>query len=391
MPAPSEFKNKDFKLTTFNRIEEEIRLRSDDPDSIIPLHIGDTHVDLPEELNRPLMFEPWNDRLSRYGNTQGEMELRKRLAEKIKSKNRIPVAGAEEIQITYGASGALFVAMRRLFNPSDEILTLAPYWTILRVVASSAGATLVEVPFFDRIDRLHSQDDLQELLLPYLSEKTAGIYYNNPNNPSGVMMKKAHIEQIARFAQEKDLWVLSDEAYEDFVWSNEPYLSIGSLPGMYERTVSIFTMAKSYAASGLRMGCLAAPKGVVATVNPTVVGTGYEPNRSAQVQWIRGLERFDDILPRLKSAYRRCLAAAKENLQVPYIEPEGSFYLFLDLRDKWKGRSDSEKLESMLNAGVAMSPGEAFGAEYDGWARFCFIAEPPDRIAEAARRVNLIK
>ncbi|MDP8205617.1 MAG: pyridoxal phosphate-dependent aminotransferase [Candidatus Electryonea clarkiae] len=390
MPLPSELKDNNFKPTIFNRIQEEIDARSGDQDPIIPLHVGDTWFDLPEELFIPLESEPWNKRLSRYGDTQGEPELRNRLAAKIIERNNIPISGPEEVQITYGGSGGLFTAMRKLFEPGAEILTLAPYWVILKVVASSAGVELVEVPIFDNLPEQPDQFDFEALCEPYLTDKTAGIYFNNPNNPSGVLLRKGHLEQIAEFAKEHDLWVLSDEAYEDFVWVDEPYISIASLPGMFERTVSVFTMSKSYAAAGLRLGCNAAPKGVIASLNPVNVGSGYEPNRLAQVQWIRGIERHEEIIKRLRNSYQECLAATIANLDVPYLRPEGSFYLFLDLRERWDGLSADDKLESMFKAGVVMSLGEAFGKHCEGWARFCFVAEKPERIAEAARRVNRI-
>lgn len=382
MAKPSEYRGYNFRPTVFHKVQSEIDARGGD---LIALHVGDTWFDLPEELGQPLPEEPWAYRLSRYGPTQGSLELRTRLAKKVAARNRLPLGSPEEIQITFGATGALALAMRRLLEPGSEILTLSPYWTILRVVASTARVRLVEVPLFDRLPPL--KEDVAALLLPYLSDKTAALYFNSPNNPTGVMLHHGQVQAIARFAREHDLWIFSDEAYEDFVWGDEPYLSIGSLPGMYERTVSIFSMSKSYAAAGLRMGYAAAPAGVIAALNPAMVGIGYEPNSLAQLQWIRGLERHESIVARLRRAYRQGLEAACRNLDVPYLKPDGALYLFLDLRSRWSGLTEDQKLERMLRAGVVMSLGEAFGKDYAGWARFCYTCEPPDKIAEAARRV----
>lgn len=388
MKRPDEYRHDSFKPTIFNKIQDEIAARGCDPDAIIGLHVGDTWFDLPRELDRPLASEPWNSGLSRYGSTQGEFELRQRLFRKVCEKNNLPAKGPEEIQLTFGATGALFLAMRKLLEPGAEILTLAPYWAILRVVASTAGVTLVEVPVFDDLPEDPGVWEPGDLFSRYLSEKTAAIYFNSPNNPTGVLLRKGHLEKVAEFARENDLWVFSDEAYEDFVWVDHPATSIGSLEGMYERTISIFSMSKSYAAAGLRLGYTVAPTGVTAALNPAHVGAGYEPNRLAQVQFIRGLERRETIVPRLRKSYLECREAATAGMRVPYLRPEGSFYLFLDLRDRWAGLSEEQKLERMLRAGVVMSPGEAFGKEYDGWARFCYTAEPPERIAEAAKRVD---
>ncbi len=387
MSKPNEYRDLNFKPTLFNQIEEAIAAASD-PRRLIALHVGDTWFDLPDELTVPMENEPWNALLSRYGSTQGEIELRRRLHEKVVTKNKLPLSGPKELQLVFGATGGLFLAMKRLLEPGDEILTLAPYWAILRVVASTAGAKLVEVPLFDRLPAPEDPAALEALLEPYRTEKTAAIYFNSPNNPSGVLLREGHLQTLADYAKKHNLWVLSDEAYEDFIWNDEPHVSIGSLKDMFERTVSIYSMSKSYAAAGLRLGCIAAPKGVIAALNPTHVGVGYEPNRLAQVQWIRGLERSESVIPKLHRAYREGRQAVLDNCDVPFLAPEGSFYVFLDLRDKWAGLTGEEKLERMLKAGVVLSTGEAFGHDYDGWARFCYTAEPPELIAEAARRAS---
>lgn len=388
MSKPSDFKDLAFRQTLWNRIEAEVRAQGGAAEAPYMLHVGDTWFDLPEELNRPLDTEPWAKMLSRYGSTQGEVELRRRLAQKLREKNGLPVGGPDQIQISYGGTGGLFLAMHRLLQKDSEVLTLAPFWPILRPLASSAGVRLVEVPFFDRVTADPGAVDIESLFAPYMTSWTSSLYFNHPNNPTGVLLRRGHLEQIARFAAKHDLWIISDEAYEDFVWPDEPYLSIGALPGAFDRTVSVFTFSKSYAAAGMRLGCVTGQPGVVAALNPVNVATGYEPNRLAQVQWIRGLERHKVIIGRLRAAYRDGLRSVQENLRIPYLPCEGSFYVFLDLRDRWEGIREAEKIDRMLRAGVVVAPGEAFGAMYDGWARFCYTALPPAEMSQAAMRAN---
>ena len=388
MPSPAEIVSRDFKPTIFNRIQEEISKRSGGGNAPLALHVGDTWFDLPPELQKPLANEPWNERLSRYGDTQGELELRKHLAKKVREKNGLPVEDERQIQVTFGATGGLFLAMRRLMEPGSEVLVLSPYWTIFRMVAATAGVQVVEVPFFDRITPDTTSDEIEALLAPFLTENTRTLYFNNPNNPSGVLLRQPQIEALASFALKHDLWVLSDEAYEDFIWTGDECVSIGSLPGMFERTISIYTFSKSYAMAGLRLGYIAASNGAIATINPGHVGVGYEPPRYVQVQAIRGLENRDRIIPRLYRAYLEGRQSALENIQLPTLTSEGSFFLFVDLRERWAGLDDDGKLVRMLDAGVVLSPGAAFGKEYEGWGRFCFTTEKPELIAEAARRVN---
>lgn len=389
MPTPADIAKLSFKPSIFNRIKEEMDRRSGSGDAPIALHVGDTWFDLPPEIDKPLDVEPWNSRLSRYGDTQGEPELRRRLAKKVRERNGLPVESEKQIQVTFGATGGLFLALRRLLDPGSEVLVLAPYWTIYKMVAATAGVLVVEVPFFDKVAE-NPDTDLQALLAPYLSDKTAAIYFNNPNNPGGVLLGKTQLEQIAAFATSHDLWVLSDEAYEDFVWSGEPYHSIGSLEGMGQRTVSVFSFSKSYAMAGLRLGYVASTEGAIAAMNPGHVGVGYEPPRAVQVQAIRGLERRDRIVPRLYRAYLEGRDAALQHIKLPTLRADGSFFLFINLRERWAGLDDHAKLERMLDAGVVLSPGAPFGQAYDSWARFCFTTEKPEVIAEAAKRVNAL-
>ncbi len=387
MPRPQDFLKHPFQQTIYHRLTEAVSSGRSPVKDFLALHLGDTLLDLPAELGEPLDEEPWDARWSRYGDPQGEIELRKRLAEKLRTVNDIPASGPEEVQLSFGATGGLQLVMRRLLDPGDEILTLAPYWAILRVVAKAAGRRLVEVPFFDRIQEL-GKDEIAALIEPHLTEKTRALYFNSPNNPSGVALDPEGLSALADFAAKHDLWIIADEAYEDFCWADFPQACIASLPGAYERTVSVFSYSKSYAAAGLRLGYLSAPGGVIAALNPEQVGAGYEVNRPAQAAGIRGLARRHVVIPRLRDQYLEGLSAALENLEVPHLKAQGSYFLFLDLRDRWMGLSDEQKLERMLAAGVSLSPGEHFGDAYDGWARFCFTCERPERIAEAARRVS---
>ncbi len=257
-------------------------------------------------------------------------------------------------------------------------------------VADQEGANRITNSLLSRFFSVSPDkiDDLKSYLMSFVTEKTSAIYFNTPNNPTGIQLREDGLKSIASFAIENDLWIIADEAYEDFTWSDDPHICIASLPGSFERTVSVFTFSKSYAAAGLRLGYIVAPDGVIAALNPANVATGYEPNRLAQVQWIRGLSRRDHIVPKLQNAYREGLDAALSQLTIPHLNPEGSFYIFLDLRDRWIGLTQDEKMNRMLEAGVVVAPGEAFGEAYDGWARFCYTALKPDDMADAAKRAN---
>jgi aspartate/methionine/tyrosine aminotransferase len=373
----------------FRQIDAEIAKAKSGGKPPIALHVGDSHFDLPKELTWPAGKEPWHPKLSGYGDTRGLWILRERLARKLLKTNALPVGGPENVQLTFGATGALMLAMRRLLDPGSTVLALAPYWPILRMVASVAGVKVVEVPFYDRVG---SAKKAEEILGKMVTKNTQAIYINNPSNPSGVVLNKAILEAIARVAKHHDLKVLSDEAYEDFFWVNKPKrVSIGSLPGMFARTVSVYSFSKSFAAAGIRLGYLAAPAEIVTLLNAGMVGVGYEPPQPAQVMAMRGLAQRDTILSRLRKSYLAGLDAAWGGLgNIDVMGMDGGFFLMLDLRDRWKDKTERERLAIMLKAGVILSPGSAFGRAYDGWARLCFTAEPPERVGEAARKIARI-
>jgi aspartate/methionine/tyrosine aminotransferase len=142
--------------------------------------------------------------------------------------------------------------MHALFEPGDEMIVSDPEWPPTMAIAVAAGAKPVAVPLHEQLGWRWDLDELERAITP----RTRVIYVNSPNNPTGGVLTRADLERIAAIAQERNLWVLSDEAYEDLVYKGEQ-LSIASLPGMYERTIPLFTFSKSYAMTGLRLGYFA--------------------------------------------------------------------------------------------------------------------------------------
>jgi len=387
MNQPSKFPKTKRPPTIFNQIETEITERAKHGQDIIALHIGDTYLPLPKELLDPIPDEEqlFGSRLNRYGDTYGEPPLRQLLLEKVRTRNQIPADGLDCIQIANGATGALSSGFSRLLEPDAEILTLAPYWTILRIVAAHTNVRLVEVPFFDQ---LTGPFDPAEQMGKYLTSRTRAIYLNTPSNPTGILLDRKCLEQIAQFAKRHDLWVFADEAYEDFIWSGEEHCSIASLPDMFERTISVYTFSKCFGASGLRVGYAVGAAPVMAELNRGVVGGYYEVGRYDQRMAWRGMQRFRVAIGSLRPKYAATWAWMQSNLQMESLPSMGGFYFFVRLGSGWKGLSSSEKVNRMLDVGVVMSPGEAFGDVYDEWARLCFTVVPPDTMKEVVEKLN---
>ena len=380
----------------WNLIEAEAKKREARGDKVIALHVGDTYIPFPKALTEPIPGEDkmFGKMLNRYSDTFGEAPLRRLILDKVRKRNQIPAEGIDCIQITGGATGALHAAFNQLLEPGSEVMTLAPYWSILRNVAATAKVKLVEVPFFDLLakgidkpDQAHGFN-VEEHLKQHKTPKTAALYLNTPSNPTGMLLDWRTLDAIARFVKQHDLWVLADEAYEDYIWDGGKHISFASLPGMFDYTVSVFSFSKCFGASGMRTGYAVAPPAVISQLNRAAVGAYYQPGRLGQLYAWRGMNRFADALNTFRRAYEPTWQWVKENLKERVLPNSATFYFFVDLGPDWLDIPPERKIQKMLDAGVVLAPGEYFGEDYNGWARLCFTAVPPDEIKEGIRRLN---
>ena len=370
--------------------------RAEKGQKVIALHVGDAYLPLPVQLTIPVPNEDklYGTGLNRYGDAMGDPALREVLLNKVRTVNRLPAEDIDNIQVSCGATGSLHAGFSRLLEPGAEVLTLAPYWSILRVVANQARVKLVEVPFFDTLVERFDKPaptrrfDPAEHLERYITPKTGAIYLNTPSNPTGIMLGRETLMSIATFAEKHDLWVFSDEAYEDFVYDASEHVSIGSLPGMFERTLSVHTFSKCFGASGIRVGYVTAPAPVIADLHRGVVGSHYQAGRYDMLMAWRGMQKFDEVLDTFKQDYASTWRWVNENLQAEILPCVSGFYFFLKLGQNFEGLSSEDQVYKMLDAGVVLSPGEYFGDDYHGWARLCFTVAPPDEVKEGVKRLN---
>src|SRR4029079_9626110 len=196
----------------------------------------------PEPI-REAMKRALDENRTRYAPSSGIPELRAAIADKLRSKNQIPAEPRDVIVVNGGMQG-LFGAFQSTVNPGDEVLVFSPFWTPIKDLVAYSQGTTVLVPTSEA-----RADGFETTLARYSTDRTKAIYYNTPQNPSGVVFTRDEAEAVARFARERDLIVIADEAYEDLVYDGE-HVSIGSLEGMLERTITMFTLSKSYAMTG---------------------------------------------------------------------------------------------------------------------------------------------
>jgi aspartate aminotransferase len=327
---------------------------------------GEPFMATPEPIKQA-MKSALDENKTRYAPSSGIPELRKVIAEKLRTKNRIPAQDSDVIVLNGGMQG-LFGAFQSTVNPGDEVLLFSPYWTPIKDLVAHCQAKFVLVPTDEA-----REFGFEKTLSRYSTERTKAIYYNTPQNPSGVVFTRDEASSVAQFAQDRDLVVLADEAYEDLVYDDE-HFSIASLDGMFERTITSFTLSKSYSMTGWRLGYAVAPEPWITGLKKTTL---YSSNGvSTPTQWagLAAMQLDESILESNVAEYRRrrdVLLAGLNQLGLTCEIPAGAFYAFPDVT---RINPDSrEAAEILLNrAKVSAVPGIVFGAHGEGHLRFSF-------------------
>ena len=165
-----------------------------------------------------------------------------------------PIGSPDELMVTTGGIHALYIVCQALLEPGDEVILPDPEWPPAISNVLAAQGAVVACPLHEHLGWRYDLAELESKITP----KTRAIYVNSPHNPTGGVLTRADVERIAEIVRERDLWLISDEAYEDVIYEGSEHVSPASLPGMYERTIPVYTFSKSYAMTGLRLGYVAA-------------------------------------------------------------------------------------------------------------------------------------
>ena len=318
-----------------------------------------------------------------YAQTTGLPRLRELLTDKLRRTNGVPVETPEEVFITAGGMHGLYVVSHALLEPGDEIILPDPVWTSTPGHILSTGAVPIACPLHPERGWRYDLDELASTV----TRRTRAIFLNSPHNPTGGVLTRADLESVAALAKDRDLWVISDEAYEDIVYDGVEHVSIASLPGMYERVVPVYTFSKSFAMTGLRLGYVAVRSPVVQARVTKLIGYTVS-NVSTLIQWggIGGLEVSPNWLDtfRTELQLRRDLfytGVARLNGLFTGTPPKGAFFAFVRIDDGWEppsglqaGVSRSWAMAERLiqEANVGCIPGVEFGAQGEDYIRFCF-------------------
>jgi aspartate/methionine/tyrosine aminotransferase len=325
-----------------------------------------------------------------YPDQRGTPGLRRALVEKLVRENGI-ACDADDVVVTNGGTHALFLAFQALLGPGDELLVLSPHWmAIPKLVGFAHGARYRSVPaYLDLLDGSLDPAGFAARLREGVGPDTRAVYLNTPNNPTGAVLSREHLAALAEVAIERDLWIVSDEAYEHLLFDGARHVSPASLPGMAERTVSVYTFSKSYAMTGWRVGYVVTPPALRGLMGPLLAFyTTHGVFPAAQSAAQAAVLGPRDEVERMRRAYQErrdtLLGGWSGQSAVRAPTPKGAFYVFADVGRALDGREIWALVEEWLGLGLAVLPGTAFGAEFGSWVRLSLATRQEDVAAAAA-------
>ena len=258
----------------------------------------------------------------------------------MRKKNGIPIGGPDEVMVTTGGIHGVFAICQGLLEPGDEVLVPDPEWPPAQGNVACARAVPVPYPLHESRGWRPDVDEMRGSITP----KTRAIYLNSPNNPTGGVLTRADLEAIADLARERDLWVISDEAYEDVLFDGHEHISIASLPGMYARTIPLYTFSKTYAITGLRLGYIAVarpgdprPRAKDAVLHRLQHVVAHPVRRRRRARRTAGRRRAGS--ERAGGTAASCSIAASAGGAGGVFTgqpPAGAFYAFLKIDPAWR-------------------------------------------------------
>lgn len=349
-------------------------------DDVIMLAVGEPDVPLAPHIAAAAKAA-WDADETNYTPNAGIPELRAAIAAKLARVNDIHV-DAERVWVTVGATQALHQAMALTLATGDEVLLPDPGYTTFTMNARMLDAVPVPYSLLPEHGFLPDLAQLESLV----TDRTRMIIVNSPSNPLGVVFPREVLAQLLDFAERHDLWILSDEVYEAFTYGAE-HVSIAALGG-HDRTLSAFSLSKTYAMTGVRVGYLVVPPGFSDTmrkVQEATISCVAAPDQFAAVAAIEGEQTHVEQAAR---HYRDNFEAAVEVLEargIHYHQPHGSFYLWVDVSHLSGGDVAAWALAFLLEHRVALAPGSAFGRSGEGWIRVCLAASRADVVEGLGR------
>lgn len=344
---------------------------------VYPLHVGDTWMEPAEGCRMEDLRVAEYPGMHRYAAPQGMAALIDALVEQTRERSGAATE-RENILVTTGATGGLGAVAGAILAPGDEVLQLAPHWPLVTGIIRSFHGIPVDVPFFGVAD---SPETAVEVVREKLTGRTVALYLNTPCNPTGRVIPRAWIEALVEWARSEDLWIISDEVYEDYVYTGEPHTYCRPLAP--ERTFAAHSFSKAYGMAGNRCGHIVGPPEAMKELRKIGMHSFYSTPTASQIAALRVMRGPGaEWIAQAREKYLRSGTEAAARLGIE--PPEGSTFLFLNVADHLDlsegGRGLGGFLEDCVDRGLFVAPGPSFGP-YPTHVRVCFTAAPPDVVA----------
>jgi aminotransferase len=353
-------------------MDDVISLGVGEPDYATPWHISDAAI---TGISKGYTM---------YTSNKGMPELRQELARSLNTRHGLQYDPEKELLITVGVSEGLDLALRAIVNPRDEVISPEPTYVAYRSCVVLAGGEFVPVPTSVENDFRVQAAAIEDCV----TRRTKAVILGYPNNPTGAVMERRELEEIAEVIRKRDLLVISDEIYDRLVYGVR-HTCVAALPGMKERTILLGGFSKAYAMTGWRVGYAAGPADIIEAMTKIHQYTMMCAPIMSQMAAIEALRSGESSVAEMVADYdrrRRVMVKGLNDIGLACFEPRGAFYAFPTIRAT--GMSSDEFADQLLlEEKVAVVPGSAFGACGEGHVRCCYATSLED-ITEALDRMG---
>ena len=352
--------------------------------SIISFSAGEPDFDTPNFI-KEATIKAINDNKTRYTPSSGILDLKRAIVAKFESENGL-VYNHDQIIVSNGAKHSLFNALMAIVDKGDEVLIPSPYWLTYPELVKLAGGKPVYMKTTESCDFKINP----EMLTRAINKRTRAIIFNSPSNPTGTVYTTDELNELAKVIEEAGIYVISDEIYEKLVFENAKHVSIASCSrAIQNKSIVVNGVSKSFAMTGFRIGYMAAPQEIADAVDALQSHTTSNPNTMAQYAALAALTNplakdfFAEMNAKFNTRRELMLSIVKNNPLLSCNVPLGAFYLFVNiskvLGKSYKGFKINNSIDfadKLLDAGVAVIPGEPFGA--NDYIRLSYAVSPKD-------------
>ncbi len=353
-------------------------------EGVISLGIGEPDFQTPEPI-RKAGIKALEEGQTKYTSNSGLTVLRNEVADYYKRNFNVEYEGSDETLITVGGSEALDLCFRILLEPGDEVLVCEPSYVCYSPLTSVSGGVYVPIVTKQEDKFRLTPEALKQVITP----KSKLLVLTYPNNPTGGIMEREHLEAIAEVIKETNIIVISDEIYGEFTYGGKRHVSIAEIPGMKERTIIVSGFSKAFAMTGWRLGYALGPKALIDAMTKMHQHSIMSAPTVAQYAAIEALKNGKPDVDKMRRAYdsrRQFVVEEFNRIGLDTFEPEGAFYCFPCIKST--GLNSGEFCERLLREkNVAVIPGTAFGDSGEGYIRVSYCYSP-EHLKTALKKIG---